>query len=76
MYRKLLVIGQNFFPKNHWPSLIICIDLFVFFNEGEEGADIFFLKNKYQIKKNRKIFYEVMRLDYIITSTYTVHRPI
>ena len=52
MYRKLLVIGRNFFPKNHWPSLIIYIDLFVFFNEGEEGADIF-LKNKYQIKKKR-----------------------
>ena len=26
--------------------------------------------------KEKKIFYEVMRLDYIITSTYTIHKPI
>ena len=50
IYCTLLVIGWNFFPKNHRPSLIICIDLFVFFfYEGEEGADIFFKKNMYQI---------------------------
>ena len=28
LYRNLRVIGQDFFPKNRWPRLIICIDLF------------------------------------------------
>ena len=30
-YRYLWVIGQYFFSQNCWPSLIICIDLFVIF---------------------------------------------
>ena len=46
------VIGRYFFPKNCWPSLIICIDLFVFFKGLEEGADIFLIK---QVSDKKKI---------------------
>ena len=35
---------------------------------------IFFKKKGIRLRK--KIFYEVMSLDYIITSTYTMYRPI
>ena len=37
----------------------------------------FFFKKVSDLKKEKKkTFFEVMRLDYIITSTYTMHRPI
>ena len=31
IYRILRVIGRYFFPINHWPRLIICIELLVFY---------------------------------------------
>ena len=70
MYRNLRVIGQYFFFQNRWPRLIICIDLFVFFLMGEESGDVlFFLKKVSDMRE--KNFYEAIRLDNIINSTYT-----
>ena len=60
-YRSIL------FPENRWPIPITCIDLFVFF--WRVGGCRYLKKKRYQILK-KKIFYEVMRLD------YTMYRPI
>ena len=60
-YLNLRVIGRYFFPPNHWPCLIICIDLFMgfFWNEGEWGADFLFKRYQISIKKNLLWGYKV-----------------
>ena len=73
-YRNLQVIDRYFFPQNGWPSPIKYIDIFVFFfKKGRRVQIIFFSKNRFQIKKKKDLMF---RLDYIITSTYTMYRPI
>ena len=59
----LWVIGQYFFPQYPWPSLIICIDLFVVFLMGGGGCRYFVLKTGIRLIK--KIFYEVRLYHYL-----------
>ena len=71
LFSALTILQIHFYHILRIIGLIICIDLFVvFLMEGGECR--YFFLNRYQIKK--KIFYEVMRLDYFIISTYTLHR--
>ena len=51
-YLYLWVIVRYFFSQNCWPSLIICINLFVIFYGLEEGVDIFVIK---QVSDKKKI---------------------
>ena len=50
-----------FFSSNRWPSLIICIDLFVFFFNCKRRVQIFFLKEGIRLKKS----YEVRLYHYL-----------
>ena len=52
-YCNLRIIGQYFFPQNHWSRLIICIDLFVFFLMGKEGGDVILKKKVSDLRKKK-----------------------
>ena len=63
-YLNLRVIGRYFFPQNHWPCLIICIDLFMgFFLEwGGVGCRFSFQKVSGFYKKKNLLWGHKVRL--------------